>query len=112
MVVTEAALQRNMKSYLAWHHRQWVLQRARSHLPLPREFRLLDRLFLADERNFHAWVSADPCSSRVVWHIMRGCRLPRRLLAVCLFEHRRGIADSSASLPGSLRRRSCSTQSR
>jgi len=55
MVVTEAALQRNMKSYLAWHHRQWVLQRARSHLPLPREFRLLDRLFLADERNFHAW---------------------------------------------------------
>ena len=55
MQVTEAALGRNPKSYMAWHHRQWVLSRARHCLPLARELQLLERLFQADERNFHAW---------------------------------------------------------
>lgn len=61
--LTERALQRNPKSYMAWHHRQWVLRLARTFVPLERELRLLDRLLGVDERNFHAWVSDVRASS-------------------------------------------------
>ncbi|XP_029861851.1 LOW QUALITY PROTEIN: geranylgeranyl transferase type-2 subunit alpha [Aquila chrysaetos chrysaetos] len=45
----------NPKSYGAWHHRGWVLRRARAPPPTPAERALCDRLLAADPRNFHAW---------------------------------------------------------
>lgn len=51
----ELALRRNPKSYGAWHHRKWVLQRDILPTNFDHEFRLLDGLLKLDSRNFHGW---------------------------------------------------------
>ncbi|PKA63986.1 Protein farnesyltransferase/geranylgeranyltransferase type-1 subunit alpha [Apostasia shenzhenica] len=53
--VVEAALRRNPKSYGAWYHRKWVLNRGVVEVDFDREFRLIDQLLKADPRNFHGW---------------------------------------------------------
>ena len=55
MEVSEAALRRNPKSYLAWFHRRWIITSTHPLLPLAREYRLLTSLLQLDSRNFHAW---------------------------------------------------------
>ncbi|KAF6160625.1 hypothetical protein GIB67_019565 [Kingdonia uniflora] len=52
--VVESALRANFKSYGAWHHRKWILKKKECS-SLDREFKLLDKLFKVDSRNFHAW---------------------------------------------------------
>lgn len=51
----EMALRRNPKSYGAWYHRKWVLNRGLAPVDFEREFQLLDQLLKADARNFHGW---------------------------------------------------------
>ncbi|MCL7045185.1 hypothetical protein MKW94_029190 [Papaver nudicaule] len=51
--IVEIALTRNGKSYGAWYHRKWILNKGLSSLD--HEFRLLDKFLKADPRNFHAW---------------------------------------------------------
>ncbi|KAJ6745793.1 hypothetical protein OIU74_028456 [Salix koriyanagi] len=51
--VVENALRQNFKSYGAWYHRKWVLNKG--HSSIENELRLLDKLQNVDPRNFHAW---------------------------------------------------------
>ncbi|BBN19938.1 geranylgeranyl transferase type-2 subunit alpha [Marchantia polymorpha subsp. ruderalis] len=51
--LVERALQSNVKSYGAWHHRKWVIDFGLSSLD--HEFMLLKMLLKADCRNFHGW---------------------------------------------------------
>lgn len=51
--VVENALRQNFKSYGAWYHRKWVLNKG--HSSTENELRLLDKLQNVDPRNFHAW---------------------------------------------------------
>ncbi|CAK7347270.1 unnamed protein product [Dovyalis caffra] len=51
--LVENALRQNFKSYGAWHHRKWVLNKG--HSSIEKELRLLDKLQNVDPRNFHAW---------------------------------------------------------
>ncbi|KAH7545615.1 hypothetical protein FEM48_Zijuj01G0112200 [Ziziphus jujuba var. spinosa] len=51
--VVESALRQNFKSYGAWHHRKWVLNKG--HSSIDHELRLVNRFQKADSRNFHAW---------------------------------------------------------
>lgn len=64
-LVTEC-IQKNPKSYGAWHHRRWLFERAAAAgagfggaeglaLLLDRELLLCTKLLDADERNFHCW---------------------------------------------------------
>lgn len=46
-------MKQNFKSYGAWHHRKWVLNKG--HTSVDRELQLLDQFQKADSRNFHAW---------------------------------------------------------
>ncbi|GAB2249325.1 hypothetical protein Droror1_Dr00012684 [Drosera rotundifolia] len=51
--VAQAALTVNFKSYGAWHHRKWVLNKRR--LSLDKEMELINLFQREDSRNFHAW---------------------------------------------------------
>ncbi|KAJ6719247.1 hypothetical protein OIU79_006995 [Salix purpurea] len=51
--MVENALRQNFKSYGAWYHRKWVLNKG--HSSIENELRLLDKLQNVDPRNFHAW---------------------------------------------------------
>ncbi|CAL1403703.1 unnamed protein product [Linum trigynum] len=51
--VVENALRQNFKSYGAWHHRKWVLEKG--HSSMDKELGLLDKFQAMDARNFHAW---------------------------------------------------------
>ncbi|KAG7358012.1 protein prenyltransferase alpha subunit repeat-containing protein [Nitzschia inconspicua] len=56
--LTQAALQRNPKSYGAWFHRKWILQTIKPVVveAFLKEELALTTLFLSlDERNFHCW---------------------------------------------------------
>ncbi|KAL0585683.1 hypothetical protein ABG067_004607 [Albugo candida] len=52
--LTFEALQRNPKSYAAWFHRQWVLDRNLVE-NVQKEIHLCEKLLELDERNFHCW---------------------------------------------------------
>ncbi|KAL2492992.1 RAB geranylgeranyl transferase alpha subunit 1 [Abeliophyllum distichum] len=51
--VVENALKKNFKSYGAWYHRKWVLNKG--HSSTDKEMRLLGKFQKLDSRNFHAW---------------------------------------------------------
>ncbi|KAL9272446.1 Geranylgeranyl transferase type-2 subunit alpha 1-like protein [Drosera capensis] len=51
--VAQAALRVNFKSYGAWHHRKWVLNKC--HSSLDKEMELINLFQRKDSRNFHAW---------------------------------------------------------
>ncbi|KAG7341153.1 protein prenyltransferase alpha subunit repeat-containing protein [Nitzschia inconspicua] len=56
--LTQAALQRNPKSYGTWFHRKWILQTIKPVVveAILKEELALTTLFLSlDERNFHCW---------------------------------------------------------
>ena len=53
--VTQAAIEKNPKSYPAWHHRQWTVHRFAACVDMKRELALCATLLDADERNFHCW---------------------------------------------------------
>lgn len=53
LIVVENALRTNYKSYGAWHHRKWVLNKG--HSSTDRELMLLNRFQKEDPRNFHTW---------------------------------------------------------
>ena len=68
---TQAALQRNPKSYGAWFHRKWLLQQEYTHGGttlqesfLQTELALCSQLLQMDERNFHGW-NYRRCSNNV-----------------------------------------------
>eukprot|EP01038_Epipyxis_sp_PR26KG_P010803 gene10803-14502_t len=46
-------IQKNPKSYGAWHHRQWIFE----HLPVnvEEELKLCHEFLFQDQRNFHCW---------------------------------------------------------
>nr|CCA16035.1 geranylgeranyl transferase type2 subunit alpha putat [Albugo laibachii Nc14] len=52
--LTFEALQRNPKSYAAWFHRQWVLDKNLVE-NVQKEILLCEKLLDLDERNFHCW---------------------------------------------------------
>ncbi|KAL9265748.1 Geranylgeranyl transferase type-2 subunit alpha 1-like protein [Drosera capensis] len=99
----QAALTVNFKSYGAWHHRKWVLNKRRSSLD--KEMELINLFQRKDSRKFHAWNHRRRCSSDEIdelkytrdvigknfsnysaWHNRRGIDLSLVLLgiAVCL----------------------------
>ena len=53
--VSADAIGKNPKSYPAWHHRQWTVERFRTHVDCALELALCGQLLDADERNFHCW---------------------------------------------------------
>ena len=60
--VTVAALKRSPKSYPAWYHRRWLVEKyrgGRAGLPptvsLQEELALCSQMLALDERNFHCW---------------------------------------------------------
>mmetsp|Transcript_5489 Transcript_5489/g.18568 ORF Transcript_5489/g.18568 Transcript_5489/m.18568 type:complete len:224 (+) Transcript_5489:271-942(+) len=53
LALVEKALRANPKSYGAWYHRKWLVQKGESSLP--REMKLCGMLLKMDERNFHGW---------------------------------------------------------
>ena len=56
MELTQQALTANPKSYGAWHHRAFSLdRRTESREHWQRELGLCDRFLSMDERNFHCW---------------------------------------------------------
>jgi geranylgeranyl transferase type-2 subunit alpha len=63
MSLTESCLKKDPKSYGAWYHRKWCLQKANQHgygekaagLNWKNELKLCDLFLKSDERNFHCW---------------------------------------------------------
>lgn len=54
--LTQAALQRNPKSYGAWFQRKWIVALLRPKQDvLSNELKLTTQFFVMDERNFHCW---------------------------------------------------------
>lgn len=54
--LTQAALQRNPKSYGAWFHRKWIMQYIKPETRvLQEELQLTSQFLMLDERNFHCW---------------------------------------------------------
>ena len=49
------AIQRNPKSYPAWHHRLWVGSKVVGGIDYDEELRLCDKFLSVDQRNFHCW---------------------------------------------------------
>ncbi|XP_075557462.1 rab geranylgeranyltransferase subunit alpha isoform X2 [Dermacentor variabilis] len=54
LLLTEAALQKNPKSYGAWSHRAWAMENF-PHMDWAKELRLCNLFLGQDERNFHCW---------------------------------------------------------
>ncbi|XP_037529766.1 geranylgeranyl transferase type-2 subunit alpha [Rhipicephalus sanguineus] len=54
LLLTEAALQKNPKSYGAWSHRAWAMQNF-PDMDWVKELRLCNLFLDQDERNFHCW---------------------------------------------------------
>ncbi|XP_077503469.1 rab geranylgeranyltransferase subunit alpha isoform X2 [Amblyomma americanum] len=54
LLLTEAALQKNPKSYGAWSHRAWAME-AFPGMDWDKELRLCNLFLDQDERNFHCW---------------------------------------------------------
>jgi geranylgeranyl transferase type-2 subunit alpha len=48
-----AGLQRNPKSYCAWHHRRWVVGKGATDVVA--ELALCSKMLTLDKRNFHCW---------------------------------------------------------
>jgi len=57
LVMSAEALKRQPKSYPAWYHRKWILDRLESgrERTLQSELQLCARFLDRDERNFHCW---------------------------------------------------------
>uniref|UniRef100_A0A915HU24 Geranylgeranyl transferase type-2 subunit alpha n=1 Tax=Romanomermis culicivorax TaxID=13658 RepID=A0A915HU24_ROMCU len=55
--LTETCLQKNPKSYGAWHHRFWVISRCidKINIDFKCEVKRCDALLFLDGRNFHCW---------------------------------------------------------
>lgn len=53
LALTVQALQRNPKSYNAWHQRRWVVEHGA--FPIKAELHLCGKFLESDERNFHCW---------------------------------------------------------
>jgi geranylgeranyl transferase type-2 subunit alpha len=51
--LSAAAIKKNPKSYGAWYHRQWILDRI--NIDVNVELELCKEFLLADQRNFHCW---------------------------------------------------------
>jgi geranylgeranyl transferase type-2 subunit alpha len=53
LALSAAAIKKNPKSYGAWYHRQWILDRI--NIDVNVELELCKEFLLADQRNFHCW---------------------------------------------------------
>lgn len=51
--LSNGGIKKNPKSYGAWHHRQWILNRI--HMDVESELELCQQYLKADQRNFHCW---------------------------------------------------------
>lgn len=51
--LSNAGIKKNSKSYGAWHHRQWILNRIQADVDS--ELELCQQYLKADQRNFHCW---------------------------------------------------------
>jgi geranylgeranyl transferase type-2 subunit alpha len=51
--LSNIAIKKNPKSYGAWYHRQWILDRI--HIDVQSELDLCQEYLKADQRNFHCW---------------------------------------------------------
>ena len=55
LAVTADAIARNSKSYCAWYHRQWAVDRWLGLVDMASELALCGSLLQLDARNFHCW---------------------------------------------------------
>jgi geranylgeranyl transferase type-2 subunit alpha len=53
MQLSQKAILKNPKSYGAWYHRIWILQRF--EVNINHEIELCNRFLVTDQRNFHCW---------------------------------------------------------
>ena len=53
LVLTVAAIKKNPKSYGAWHHRRWIIERF--VMNFDEELELCKTFLQSDQRNFHCW---------------------------------------------------------
>jgi hypothetical protein len=53
MQLSQKAILKNPKSYGAWYHRIWILQRF--EVDMNQEIELCNQFLTADQRNFHCW---------------------------------------------------------
>ena len=55
LILSSQAIQKNPKSYPAWHHRLWVGSKVAGGIDYKEEIRLCDKFLSVDQRNFHCW---------------------------------------------------------
>jgi geranylgeranyl transferase type-2 subunit alpha len=53
--LSTTAIKKNPKSYGAWYHRIWILQRYNTVANIDQEMQLCNQFLDADQRNFHCW---------------------------------------------------------
>ena len=55
LTLSSQAIQKNPKSYPAWHHRLWVGSKVVGGIDYTEEIQLCDKFLSVDQRNFHCW---------------------------------------------------------
>jgi geranylgeranyl transferase type-2 subunit alpha len=53
LMITETALKKNVKSYVSWYHRKWIVDKGL--VDLQDELALTTKFLALDSRNFHCW---------------------------------------------------------